>query len=79
MNLRQFLAPRAIPIPQVLWDAQLRALPLLAALSVSAQEQLRALCGRFLATKTIAGAGGLEVTPVMQLHIAAQALSLIHI
>jgi len=73
MNLRQFLAPRAIPIPQVLWDAQLRALPLLAALSVSAQEQLRALCGRFLATKTIAGAGGLEVTPVMQLHIAAQA------
>jgi Mlc titration factor MtfA (ptsG expression regulator) len=40
-------------------------------------EQLRVLCGRFLAGKHFSGTHGLEVTPAMQVEISAQAAILV--
>jgi Mlc titration factor MtfA (ptsG expression regulator) len=40
-------------------------------------QRLRALCGQFLARKHFSGTHGLEITPLMQVHIAAQACILV--
>jgi hypothetical protein len=70
--LRRLRRP-GVPIPQDLWEAQLRALPHFGPWEAGEPEQLRALCSRFLAEKSITGVAGLRITAPMQLHIAAQA------
>jgi Mlc titration factor MtfA (ptsG expression regulator) len=46
-------------------------------LSADEDERLRALCEAFLATKHFSGTHELEVTPAMQVAIAAQACILV--
>lgn len=79
-NLRRFLAPRSVAIPQHLWEAQLHRFAPLRRLEAPAREQLRTLCGQFLGQKRMASAAGLALTDEMQLHIAAQAcLPILHL
>lgn len=66
-------APAAAAISPDLWQRQLAALTLLERRSEAERERLRLVCAQFLASKSIHGAGGLAITPEMELHIAAQA------
>lgn len=77
---RRLLAPRAVPIPAPLWQAQHQRLERLHALEPAREAALRTLCGQFLAQKSMAGAAGLQLDAAMQLHIAAQAcLPILHL
>jgi Mlc titration factor MtfA (ptsG expression regulator) len=79
-SLRNFLGGRAPPIPEPLWEAQLRVLPLLARWNAQELHALRELSSRFLGQKSMTGAAGLELSPAMQLHIAVQAcLPILHL
>lgn len=69
-----------VALPDALWRATVESLPFLAALDGGEQQRLRALAGRFLATKEFHGAQGLDVTDAMATSIAAQAcLPLLHL
>ncbi len=72
-SLRKLFGQRSIEIPQALWQQELRDLPWLQHWDARQRQALRALCGRFLAQKSMAGVAGLALTAPMQLHIAAQA------
>ena len=74
-RLRRLLGKRAIPFP--LWNAATRRIPLLSGLGPVRMAKLRALSSWFLARKSVYGVQGLEVTPPMQVEIAAQACLLI--
>ncbi|MFO1220989.1 MAG: M90 family metallopeptidase [Burkholderiaceae bacterium] len=65
------LARRAIS--DALWAQTVAALPFVARLSRGDLDELRRLASLFLDQKEFAGAGGLEVTDAMAVHIAAQA------
>ena len=60
------------PIPEDLWQSTLAALPFLQRLDDQDLARLKALSAAFLAQKQFSGAGGLEVTDAMGIHIAAQ-------
>ncbi|MCX7901474.1 MAG: zinc-dependent peptidase [Burkholderiaceae bacterium] len=72
-SLLRRLARAPVAIDDSAWHAALQAVPFLARFSEAEYERLRALVSRFLATKEMAGAGGLELTAAIQLHIAIQA------
>lgn len=71
--LARFTRGAGVSLPDALWDQTLGALPFVARLDTNERAQLRALCGRLLASKEMAGAGGLELTAAIQLNIAVQA------
>ncbi len=60
-------------IPDALWQQTTRALPFLTARTPDELARLRALADAFLQSKEMSGAGGLELSAHMQVHIAAQA------
>ena len=62
-----------VDIPAPLWDDTLAAYPFLARLAPDARARLLALARQLLATKQMAGAGGLALTADIQVAIAAQA------
>jgi Mlc titration factor MtfA (ptsG expression regulator) len=59
-------------IAPALWADTLAALPFLQRLTPAELERLKALSEAFLAEKQFSGAGGLEVSDAMGVHIAAQ-------
>ncbi|MEW6646808.1 MAG: M90 family metallopeptidase [Pseudomonadota bacterium] len=61
------------PIPDALWQAATRRLPVNAALTPAEQARLREQATLLLAAKTISGAGGSEPDDAMRVHIAALA------
>jgi Mlc titration factor MtfA (ptsG expression regulator) len=65
-------APR-VRIPTGIWHATIAGLPFLARLTADEQTRLRVLAERFLAQKEMSGAGELELTGEIQVHIAVQA------
>jgi hypothetical protein len=62
-----------VEIPPSLWEGVLAELGFLRRFRAAADGSLRELCGRLLATKVMAGAGGLELTAGIQVAVAAQA------
>ena len=62
-----------VEIPDDLWQGTIGAMPFLAARPAGDLARLRALAARLLADKQMSGAGGLELSSQMQVHIAAQA------
>ncbi len=66
-------SPRTIVIPDPLWADTLAQLPCLARLAPAQAERLRQLAGQLLASKQMEAAGGLELTPTIEVAIAAQA------
>lgn len=66
-------ARQPVDIPADLWRATLARYPFLARLDPGARDRLLVLAQELLATKQMAGAGGLELTAAMQVAIAAQA------
>lgn len=66
-------ARERVDIPDDLWQYTVDALPFLAARSTEERARLRQLAARLLEEKQMSGAGGLELTAQMQVHIAAQA------
>jgi len=78
--LGRHFSRRSARISDGLWEAQLRAFPVLARLEMPTLQHLRAMCERFLARKSMVGVRGLELTAPMELHIAAQAcLPILHL
>jgi hypothetical protein len=74
MPLRWFKrAPAAEQINDHDWVRATAALPLIATLPESARTRLRGLSEQFLTEKTITGARGFEVTPLVSAAIAVQA------
>jgi len=75
--LRRFLSrvrPGAVPgLSDDLWRRTWNAVPFVQRFDQADQSRLRELCGRFLADKSMAGAGGLEISADIQLSIALQA------
>jgi len=74
--LRSFLTRftrTPVDIPADLWNQVLADYAFLARLAPDAQHGLLGLAKELLATKQMAGAGGLELTAAMQVAIAAQA------
>jgi MtfA peptidase len=69
----RWLQGRTVEIPDPLWEGTLAVLPFVARLSAAERATLRGLSARLLATKQMAGAGGLELTAEMQVNIAVQA------
>jgi Mlc titration factor MtfA (ptsG expression regulator) len=63
----------AVRIPLPMWDEAWAGLPFLARCAGTAADRLRELSEQLLSTKVMAGAGGLELTPAIQLHVALQA------
>lgn len=72
-TLLRRLAPTAVEVPDDAWNAALAAVPFATRLTAEQRDRLRALVGEFLASKEMAGAGGLQLTAAIQLHIAIQA------
>jgi len=62
-----------VDIPTEMWLGAVSALPFVARLTVNEQARLRTLAEQFLAQKEMAGAGELELTAEIQVHIAVQA------
>jgi len=62
-----------VAIPAETWRAAVADLPFLARLTDEERSRLHALAEQFLAQKEMAGAGDLELTGTIQVHIAAQA------
>ncbi len=71
--LRRLRAPAEIVIDEPQWARLRRRLPLLDGMHAGDLARLRQMSGRFLASKSVYGARGLEVDSDMQLLIAAQA------
>lgn len=71
--LRRLRAPAEIVVDEPQWTRLRRRLPLLDGMDAGDLARLRQTSGRFLATKSVYGARGLEVNSDMQLLIAAQA------
>jgi Mlc titration factor MtfA (ptsG expression regulator) len=71
--LRRLRAPAALVIDEPQWQRLRRRLPLLDGMDAGDLARLRQMAGRFLATKSVYGARGLEVDSDMQLLIATQA------
>ena len=65
------------PVPHVLWEESTRQLAIFKGLSAVEKAHLRELTTLFLHEKHFSGAQGLEVTPGMQVTVAAQACLLI--
>lgn len=63
---------KATTIPDDLWAVTIVSLPFLEVLSVTEQQQLKALAESFLATKEFSTAGGLELNDEICVSIAAQ-------
>ena len=72
---RRLLAQAAIPEP--MWREALEFLPFLAIYTDAELKRLRELAVVFLADKSIVGARGFEVTPLMRVIIALQACVLV--
>lgn len=62
--------PAPAPIADALWHEVFPAIVWFDELSAEERARLRECAGRFLASKTFVGAGGLEVDPAMKLTIA---------
>jgi Mlc titration factor MtfA (ptsG expression regulator) len=67
----------AVAITPELWRRATSPWLFMRGVPESDAERLRALCERFLAGKHFSGTHGLEITPLMQVHIAAQACILV--
>ena len=65
--------PQAPLIDDADWAQAGAGVPAVALLSAEAQARLRALCDAFLRAKTVSGARGLRVTPLVRATIAVQA------
>src|SRR5205809_418621 len=72
---KRVLASSAIPDP--LWQEALQTLSFVAIYTDDELARLRELAVMFLSEKSIVGAGGFEVTPLMRVAIAVQACVLI--
>ena len=66
-----------VPIDTALWRDATAPWLFMRGLSEAESERLRGLCRKFIARKRFAGTHGLEVTPLMQVEIAAQAAILV--
>lgn len=75
--LRRLLQRSKLQIPDALWRDCVARLPLLRRLSPSELTRLKALSEALLATKTITGAGGFDLTDEIAVPIAAQACLLV--
>jgi Mlc titration factor MtfA (ptsG expression regulator) len=75
--LRRRHEPAAIDIDAALWRDATAPWLFMRGLTAGEHERLRALSGRFLASKNFAGTHGLDVSHLMQVEIAAQACILI--
>ena len=62
-----------VVIPDELWQHTIGSMPFLAAHPADELVRLRQLAGQLLEEKQMSGAGGLELTALMQVNIAAQA------
>src|SRR5438309_283025 len=65
------------PIDRELWRAATASWLFMRGVRADEDERLHALSERFLAAKQFSGTHGLEVTPLMQVEIAAQACILV--
>jgi len=63
----------AVDLPDAPWNEALASLPFVARLDDAERARLRELCGQLLASKQMAGAGGLELTATIQINLAVQA------
>jgi Mlc titration factor MtfA (ptsG expression regulator) len=72
-------APRrpAVCIEAPLWNRATASWLFMRGLDADTAARLRALCERFLETKQLSGTHGLEISPLMQVEIAAQACILV--
>jgi len=71
--LGRLAAASRVTIPDDAWNEAFAAVPFLARLDVEERARLRELAGQLLGQKEMAGAGGLELTAAMQIHVAMQA------
>ena len=67
----------AIAVTPELWRRATAPWLFMRGLTAADDERLRALCERFLAGKHFSGTHGLEITPLMKVHVAAQACILV--
>jgi Mlc titration factor MtfA (ptsG expression regulator) len=72
-------APReaAKPVPEALWREATGAWLFMRGLAPEEDARLRELSGRFLATKHFSGIHGLDISPRLQVEVAAQACILV--
>jgi len=71
---------RPARISEALWTAELRSFAVLQQFDAPTLQHLRAMCEQFLASKSMVGVRGLELTAQMELHIASQAcLPILHL
>src|SRR5438270_898902 len=80
VNLKRWRRDRALrksAIPDALWQEALARLPFLAIYPSQDLQRLRNLVVLFLTEKSIVGARGFEVTPLMRVVIALEACVLI--
>ncbi|APV50659.1 hypothetical protein BWI17_13755 [Betaproteobacteria bacterium GR16-43] len=75
--LRGKPAAEAIAVTPELWLRATAPWLFMRGLHDEERERLRGLCERFLAGKHFSGTHGLEVTPLMKVHVAAQACILV--
>ena len=76
-RMREAWQLRHRPIPDALWFDVTARLPLLEQYDAVEKARLRVLATLFLQRKSFTGARGIEVTPEMELIVAAQACALI--
>jgi Mlc titration factor MtfA (ptsG expression regulator) len=69
--------PPAAPIDAALWEHATASWLFMRGLDRSERSRLRTLCEQFLAGKQLSGTHGLEISPLMQVEIAAQACILV--
>jgi Mlc titration factor MtfA (ptsG expression regulator) len=69
--------PRAITLETPLWERATASWLFMRGLRAEESSRLRSLCEQFLATKHLSGTHGLEISPLMQVQIAAQACILV--
>jgi Mlc titration factor MtfA (ptsG expression regulator) len=74
---RRGAKPAAVSIAPELWNAATAPWLFMRGLGASEDARLRTLCERFLATKQFSGTHDLDITPRMQVEIAAQACILV--
>jgi len=67
----------SVPIDDALWRRATASWLFMRGLGAADEARLRALCEGFIASKQFSGTHGLEVSPLMQVEIAAQACILI--
>jgi Mlc titration factor MtfA (ptsG expression regulator) len=74
---RQGAQAPATPVTPELWRQATAPWLFMRGLTPGEAERLRGLCERFLAGKHYSGTHGLEITPLMKVHVAAQACILV--